>query len=195
MMFRVNHGKLSGLVGILGVLVLVGLSGQSVQADPLMFSNARVFQNNYTSQIDLFLSQGSAIVGPNLSFRVDLTGTLPPSGTDVLKITYAEAGSAPQIQTYVVPVFGSVYPPLTLFFSFASPSASAQGVSATLTVDLLNSSPDFIVPSGIDVGQLRDSNTYSFNVVQPVPEPVTVLGFGAGLVVIARRRRQNLKQD
>jgi hypothetical protein len=156
-----------------------------------MFSNARVFQNNDQTQLELFSNQGASIVGPNLSFRVDITGTLPAGASDVVQITYTEAGSLPQVLTYQVPAFGVVYPPYTLFFSFVSPGASPQGVSASLTVDLLYSSPDFIVPSGVDVGQLRDSNTYSFNVLQPVPEPATLLAFGSGLAILASRRRRN----
>lgn len=175
----------------LGILILTSLASQTTHADPLMFSNTRVFQNNNLTQLELFSNQGASIVGPNLSFRVDITGTLPAGGTDVLQVTYTEAGSLPQVQSYQIPAFGTVYPPFTLIFSFASLGANAPGVSASLTVDLLYSSPDFIVPSGMDIGQLRDSNTYSFNVVQPVPEPATLLAFGSGLAILASRRRRN----
>jgi len=192
--FRGSHGKLPGFVLVFGVLVLISFGTQTVKADPLMFSNTRVFQNNNFTQVDLFSSPGSIIDGPYLTFRVDVTGTLPPGGGDFLQLTYTEAGAAPQVKTYQIPAFGSVYPPLTMFFSFESPGANRQGVPAALTIDLLSSAPDFVVPFGADAGQLRDSYTYSFNVVQPVPEPATLLAFGTGLAFIARRRRK-MKQD
>ena len=188
--YKGNHGILPRVALILWVLVLTCLASQTIQADPLMFSNTRVFQNNYLTEVELFSTPGVSVVGPNLTFRVDVTGTLPPGGTDTLQLTYNEAGSLSQVQTYQIPVFGSVSPPFTMFFSFVSPNATDHGVAATLTVALLNSSPDFVVPSGPDAGQTRDSHTYSFN-VEPVPEPASILLFGSGLTVIASRRRRN----
>lgn len=175
---------------VLAFLMLMGLTGATTKADPLFFSNVAAFQNNDTTLVDLFSNQGTTLFGPNVTFRVDITGILQAGAGDTLQITYSELGSSPIIQTFEIPLFGSVPPPLTLVFSFLSPGATLQGVPATLTVALLNSSPDFIIPSGPNQGQRVDSYTYSFNVAQPVPEPVTLFALGGGLAALAVRLRR-----
>lgn len=174
----------------LAFFLLMGLTGATAKADPLFFSNVVAFQNNDTTQVDLFSSPGTTLFGANLTFRVDITGILQAGAGDSLVITYSELGSLPIVQTFEIPLFGSVPPPLTLVFSFFSPGANFQGVPATLTVDLLNSSPDFIIPSGSNQGQRVNSYTYSFNVAQPVPEPVTLFALGGGLAALAVRLRR-----
>lgn len=177
-------------LSILTFLMLMGLTGATAKADPLLFSNVTAFQNNDTTQVDLFSNPGTTLLGSNLTFRVDITGILPAGAGDTVVITYSELGSLPIIQTFQIPLFGSVPPPLTLVFSVLSPGANFQGVPATLTVDLLNSSPDFIMPSGPNQGQRVDSYTYAFNVAQPVPEPVTLFALGGGLAALAVRLRR-----
>jgi hypothetical protein len=83
-------------------------------------------------------------------------------------------------------------------FTVISPGATPLGTSATLTIDILGSSPDFIIPSGPNAGQRVDSQTYSFNVASPVPEPATLLLLSSGLVGIAsglRRRNRSIHNE
>src|SRR6185369_5578058 len=106
---------------------------------------------------------------------------------DTLVVTYNEQGVAPMTQNFTIP-FGNVTPPLSFLVTFVSPTASFQGVSASLTVNLLTSNPDFVIPSGQNAGTGVDSFTYSFKVAQPVPEPVSLLLFGSSLVAIGIKR-------
>ena len=170
---------------VIAVLAVVGLTERTAMADPLVFSNVRAFQNNDTTQVDLFLNPGITLLGTTLTFSVDITGTLGMGGIDVLRITYQELGGSPIVQEFQIPLFGTVNPPLTLIFSFVSPGSNPFGTPATLSLDLLHSSPDFQIP----LGQTVDSYTYSFN-VQPVPEPATILALASGLAALGYRRRR-----
>ena len=154
-------------------------------ADPLVFSNVTAFQDNDTSQVDLFSNPGTTLLGTTLTFSVDISGTLAPGGSDTLRITYLELGGSPVVQEFQIPLFGTVNPPFTLIFSFVSPGSNPLGVPATLTLDLLNSSPDFLIPGG----QMVNSYTYSFN-VQPVPEPATMLALASGFLALGLRARR-----
>ena len=176
----------------LGVLLLLGLAESTAKADPLTFSNVSAFQNNDTVQVDLYSNPGITLFGSNLTFSVDVSGVLPMSAVDTLRITYTELGSAPIVQEFEIPLFGSVQPPFSLIFSVSSPGSNPQGVPATLTIDLLNSAPDFVIPGGPNQGQSVNSQTYSFNVAEPVPEPATLSMLFGGLVAFGikvRRRR------
>lgn len=177
--------KLQKAVFVLAVLTIIGLAEGTAVADPLVFSNVTAFQNNDTVQVGLFSNPGTTLLGTALTFSVDITGTLAPGAVDVLRITYTELGSLPIVQEFSIPLFGIVNPPFTLIFSIASPATNPLGVPATLTLDLLHSNPDFVIPGGAPV----NSYTYSFN-VQPVPEPATLLALAGGIAALGFRVRR-----
>ena len=174
-------------------LILVGMVYPSTtKADPLLFSNVVALQNGGSTSVDLFSNPGVTLFGPQISFMVDITGTLPPGGVDQLFITFTEAGSPPISFTFDIP-FGDIGPPLTLLFTITSPGANFQGVPGVLTLDLLNSANDFVIPAGQGAGQGVDSYSFTFNVAQPVPEPasLTLASLGvAGLIAHVRKRRK-----
>ena len=184
-----NQTNVSKALLFVGVLFLLGLTEGTAKADPLFFSNVTAFQNNDAVQVNLYSNPGATLYGTTLTFSVDITGVLPMGGTDTLRITYTELGSAPVVQDFQIPLFGSVQPPFTLIFSVFSPGLNAQGVPATLTLDLLNSAPDFVIPGGPNQGQSVNSQTYTFN-VQPVPEPATLSVMFGGLVALGIRVRR-----
>jgi hypothetical protein len=178
------------VASVLAVLILGAFTAGITKAGPLSFSNVSVFQNGNSTKVDLFSNPGTTIFGPQITFSVDVTGTLGTGAVDTLRITYNEQGSPANIQSFQIPLFGTVQPPFTLLFSVLSPGANIQGIPATLTVDLLNSSPDFIIPSGPNQGQTVDSYTYAFNVARPVPEPATLLALASGLAALGVRLRR-----
>lgn len=186
---KTNQANVSRTLLILVVLLFLGLTEGTAKADPLFFSNVSAFQNNDTIQVDLFSNPGITLLGTNLTFSVDITGVLAMGVVDTLRITYTELGSLPVVHEFQIPLFGSVQPPFSLVFSVFSPGANPQGVSATLTVDLLNSGPDFVIPGGSNQGQTVNSQTYSFN-VQPVPEPATLSMLFGGLLVLGIKVRR-----
>lgn len=170
----------------------------TVRADPLSFSNVVALQNNGSTRVDLFSNSGTTLLGPRLTFLVDITGTLPPTGADTLLVTYSEVGRPPIIQSFQIPFFGIIPPPVTLVFSITPLGASFQGTPATLTLDLLSSSPDFTIPGGPGAGMQVNSFSYTFNVAEPVPEPATLSLFGAGITGLLaghRKRRQKKARE
>ena len=181
--------KLNKLLLLLAAVVLMGATEQTAIADPLVFSNLTVFQNNDTTQVNLFSNPGTTVLGTNLTFSVDISGTLAPGAVDILRITYQELGGLPIVQDFQIPLFGTVNPPLTLIFSFVSPGSNPLGTPATLTLDLLNSNPDFVIPGGPSQGQTVNSFSYSFT-VQPVPEPATILALASGFAALGFRLRR-----
>ena len=182
-----NQKNVSKALLFLGVLFVLGLTEGTAKADPLFFSNVTAFQNNDTVQVNLLSNPGVTLFGSTLTFSVDITGVLPMGGTDTLRITYTELGGAPVVQEFQIPLFGTVNPPFTLIFSVFSPGLNPQGVPATLTINLLNSAPDFVTGGGQSV----DSQTYTFN-VHPVPEPATLTVFFSGLVALGVRVRRRV---
>jgi hypothetical protein len=174
-------------------IVFVSLAlAPSTRADPLLFSNVAVLQNDDLTRIDLFSNPGVSVFGQQISFLVDVTGALPAGVTNTLMITYTAAGSSPVVLSFEIPFFGTVQPPFTALVTIPSTGATTQGTQVTLTVDIIGSSPDFEIPVGPNAGQLVDSFTYRFNVVEPIPEPATIFMIGTGLasLVLYNRRRK-----
>jgi PEP-CTERM motif. len=193
--------KFKRIATILGSIVLGLAAISTAKADPLFFSNVTVVQNG-GGQVGMFANQGQTLLGPQLTFSIDVTGTLPINGVDTLQVTFTQAGSQPIVQSFQIPVFGSVDPPFTLQVTFVVPISSFQPLAASLTIDLLNSSPDFVIPSGPNAGQTTDSFTYHFNVAQPVPEPASLAIAGIGIAGLftgigrsARAARKNKQRS
>lgn len=185
--------KLQKTLLVLAALALMGVTERTAMADPLVFSKVTAFQNNDTTQVDLFSNPGTTLIGTTLTFSVDISGTLGAGAIDTLRITYNELGSSPIVQEFQIPLFGTVNPPFTLIFSIVSPGSNPLGVPATLTVDLLSSASDFLIPGGPNQGLTVNSFTYSFNVVEPVPEPATILALASGLAALGFRVRRRKK--
>lgn len=175
------------------VFTLFGfLAMSSVQADPMRFSNTVALQNSGNVSVNLFSNPDIILTGPQLSFLVDITGTLAPGETHSLLVTYTELGSSPVSQVFQIPAFGTIPPPFSQLFTLTSTN-SIVPIIATLRIDILGVNPDFMIPSGSNAGQLVDSYTYTFKVSQPVPEPTTVALLATGLSGIAalRKRRRH----
>src|SRR5258708_3883966 len=86
------------------VFTIVGFFGITcAQADPLLFSHAVALQNNGSTRVDLFSNPGVTLIGPQVSFLVDITGTLAVGEAHTLLITYSEFGSSPVSQTFQIP--------------------------------------------------------------------------------------------
>jgi len=162
----------------------------SAKADPLTFSNAVALQNNGMTRVDLLSNPGVTIFGPQISFLVDIQGTVPVGGTSLLRITYTEAGGVPIVQTFSIPAFDTVFPPYSQLFTINSPGATFQGIPATLTISILGP-PGFSLGPG--PGQFM-THTYSFIVAQPVPEPVSLILFGTGVLGLWRKVSQRRRQ-
>ena len=124
--------------------------------------------------------------------------TIIPAGddknfTDIIRFTYQEEGAAPVV--FENRVFtGAGLDIMGRAAIFAPIHRTGRPVPTTLTIDLLRSAPDFVIPGGPQQGQSVDSYTYSFQTVAPVPEPSTLVLLASGAVGLAtrlRRRRNN----
>ena len=187
---KISQINLYKIAALPAILLFVTLAAGSAKADPLTFSNVTALQNNNSVQVNLFSNPGTTLYGSNLTFTADITGTLPVGGVDTLRITFTQLGSTPIVQDFEIPAFGTIQPPFTVVFSVIAPQINLQGVPATLTLDLLNSSPDFVHPEGANQGQSVNSYTFSFNVAQPVPEPATLFGLSTALTALGLRFRR-----
>lgn len=172
------------------VFAIVGIGGTiSAQADPLRFSNVVALQNGGGTNVNLFANPGVTLTGPQVSFLIDIMGTLAVGQSHTLLVTFTEFGGSPTSQTFLIPAFGIVPPPFSQLVTFASTQADFSGVMASLTIDILGVGPDFEIPGGPNAGQLVDSYTYTFNVAQPVPEPGTLFMVVMGVAGLASRAR------
>jgi hypothetical protein len=190
-MAHLRHGKLA-----MAVLALVLFIAQDAAADPITFANVR--GGNPGPSVDLFSNPGITFTtnNPNFIFSILTRGNLPPGATDTLRVTLTGVGEAgPILLVQDLPLPNPNFPgdpinDVVRFAEFVVP-LSYQGTSFSLTVDILGSSADFVIPSGPNAGQVVNSYTYTFNVMQPVPEPATVMLLGAGLAgLVARTRRR-----
>ena len=161
-------------------------------ADPLRFENVRIADS--TGLVGLFENPGRVFTLDEnrlnlLTFFIDLVGTLEPGQTDILRLTFRAPDGETLVQESGVPAAGTIPPPFTLVTGPPPFPTSYTPLPFELTVDLLNSAPDFIIPSGVAAGTSVDSYTYSFSTVSPVPEPGTWLLLASGLTMLIRRRR------
>ena len=180
-------------------LLLGLLAGASdLRADPLTFTGAYFLLDTHgapDSRLDLFSNPGAVIEARtydgsfpfSYSFGAQVNYSGGESLSDTIRFTFQEEGYAPLI---VSQAFTTGTSPIRLGFNalFQPFSRTGLPVATTLRVELLNSSPDFVIPSGANQGQLVDSFTYSFFTVTPTPEPGTLLLFATGAGVAWRRR-------
>ena len=178
------------MIRILLLAIILGAAATVSHADPLTFSNVNVLQNGGNTSINLASNSGVTLTGSQLTFTIDVAGSLPPGGTDMLSVTFQDSQGGFVIQQIGIPVFGSVNPPFTLFVTINVPTLSFSPIPATLTVDLLNSNPDFVIPA---TQMPSNSATFSFNVVQPVPEPATLTMLAGGISAFMFRYRKSRK--
>ena len=182
---------------VLMVLVCCHVAAPQLRADPLTFQNVTFPLNTLGGRLDLFSSPGAiltaGVAGPEvkLGFLAEVPHIGGESLTDTIRFTYHELGAGTAVQAFQ---FTTGTNPIDLGFLavFDPINRTGKPVPATLTVDLLNSSPDFVIPSGPDRGRLVDSYTYSFYTLAPVPEPSTLVLLGSGLcaaLAAGRRRR------
>lgn len=181
-------------------------------ADPLVFTDVNANRLNVHGSfddIDLFTHPGAVLVPTyygrgndnELVFDALTLGLLPAGTNDTLRFSLDRGGSS---EVYDVALqYSGCCNDDRWFASFAFnnipyqlPDASAPpgAVLFTLTVDIIGSSPDFVIPSGPNAGESVDSYTYSFYVVKPIPEPATIvlLGLGlSGIVSIPLRRSRS----
>ncbi|HEX8140246.1 MAG TPA: PEP-CTERM sorting domain-containing protein [Pyrinomonadaceae bacterium] len=188
----------------LALLALPFILAADAKADPLTFANVFAAQPSSTNpsqlvKTDLFANPGATLTnGTHVTFFIDVSGTLPQGATDILRLTFVQAGSPTVVQEFSIPFAGTIPPPFVLVTGHDFPTYY-NPVPVELTVDLLSSAQDFVIPGGPNAGRRVNSFTYTFNVVQPVPEPATLILLGTGLASLvagsSRRRRAGRKRE
>src|SRR5215203_1496055 len=170
------------------VFVTCGLlCATSATADPLTFSNTALNINGVTPMggIDLFSNpnlvitttiDGAVVITVRISGDAGLSDTLRITATNLngnvllgtSVQTFTLAGDD-QIRSLTLATSNPLNESIVLY------PPSFQGTTIVLTVDLLNTSPDFVIPSGPNAGQQVNSFTYTFTLVEPVPEPASLV--------------------
>ena len=181
---------------VLMLLVVWGASVPQVHADPLEFYGTYFLVDSTPQRLDLFSNPGVIIEARTydgtspLSFIFSTFVDVGPGEpfTDVIRFTYREEGAAPVEYSQTINTAGFVG---TFGFPVRFEPIHRTGlpVPTTLTVDLLNSAPDFVIPGGPDQGRAVDSYTYSFQTVSPVPEPSSLLLLVSGAAAVTARIR------
>ncbi len=175
------------------ILTPILVKAGEATADPLTFQDVRVTVDQGFTRLDLFSNIGKVLPPVqgvfqghrSVSFFVGVSGVLPPGTSDTLQIATALYVDPQHPITKVdddpIP-FGDVFPPFTTISSFLLPfDCCFQPTPMSVTIDLLNSTVDYVIPSGPDTGQVVDAFTFAFYVQEPVPEPSTLLLLGSGL--------------
>ena len=171
------------------------------RAEPLTFEGTHFVINSSPERLDLFANPGVVLeprtyggtfFPPTMIFGAFVTHEGGESFTDTILFTYHEEGAAPVMYSQT---FTTGVDPITLGFAvnFDPVHRTGKPVPTTLTVGLVNSAPDFVIPGGPDAGGLVDSFTYSFYTVAPVPEPSTLLLLASGAAALSPRARRLLQ--
>ena len=170
--------KRTSKVGLAIAIVFFCLAAvPSANADPLTFGNVRALQNDGLTTVNLSSNPGVILFGPQISFLVDITGTITPGSSPVLQISYTEGLGPALIQTFPIPLFAGIEPPYSQLFTIVSPGATFAGTPATLTISISGGT----------------SQTFTFLVAEPVPEPASIILLslgGLGLWSRIRRSRE-----
>lgn len=178
------------------VFVTCGLlCAASAKAEPLTFSNVALNINGVTPMggIDLFSNpnlvitttpDGFVVISIRISGDAGLSDTLRITATNqngnVLLGTSNQTftlGGDDQVRFLTLAPSNPLNEPGIVLYP-----ASFNGTTIVLTVDLVNTSPDFVIPSGPNAGQQVNSFTYTFTLVEPVPEPASLVLVTTGLV-------------
>jgi hypothetical protein len=189
------------------VFVTCGLlCAAPAKADPLTFSNVSLNIIGVTPMfgIDLFSNpnlvittkpDGIVVISVRLSGDAGLSDTLRITVTNQDGNVLLGTVNRPFTLAGVDQISGvTLRPSNPLNESLVIYPQSFQGTTIVLTVDLVNTSPDFVIPSGPNAGQLVNSFTYTFTLVEPVPEPASLVLVTTGLVGVGVRlyRRKKL---
>lgn len=189
--------KLSTILRLAMLVLCVFGRAATAHGDPLFFSATSFLINEGGETLDLFVNPdvvleprtyGGTIYPPALIFSTIVKYEGGPSLSDVVRFTFDEEGSAPAV--FDNPFSTGTGPISIAFVERFQPRQAGRPLRASLTVDLLNSSPDFLIPSGPMAGQLVNSYTYTFDTLTPTPEPAAWVLFGTGGAAFLLRRRR-----